>query len=208
MMMMSNSYMNEPGVVIIDYGAGNVFSVKNALQSIGVHSMVTDNHEWIRGAEKVIFPGVGAAGNAMFYLKERGLLEVIQGLTQPVLGICLGMQLLMEYSEEDEVNCLGIIPGLVRKISRKSGLRVPHMGWNRVSCMEDFPLFRGIAQAEWMYFVHSYYVSENPYSVGFTNYHESFASVVQKDNFTGVQFHPEKSAGAGLRLIQNFINLY
>lgn len=197
-----------PNIVIIDYGAGNVFSVRNALQSFGVDAIVSDDPDVIQGADKVIFPGVGAAGYAMNQLHDKGLVEIIQKLIQPVLCICLGMQLLMEFSEEDNTECLGIIPGRVKKISGLPGLRVPHMGWNRVKYSNEHPLFNGWSENEWMYFVHSYFVSQHPFAIGVTDYHKSFTSVIEMNNFIGVQFHPEKSAESGIRLIQNFIKLY
>ncbi len=209
-MIMSEEKMDHqiPNIVIIDYGAGNVFSVRNALQSFGVDAIVSDDPDVIQGADKVIFPGVGAAGKAMNQLRGKGLNEIIPRLTQPVLGICLGMQLLMEFSGEDNTECLGVIPGEVKKISGWQGLRVPHMGWNRVKYSREHPLFSGMSEHEWMYFVHSYYVSQHPFAIGVTDYHESFTSVIEMNNFIGVQFHPEKSAESGIRLIQNFIKLY
>ncbi len=207
-MQTKKSKIIDQKIVIIDYGAGNVFSVKNALNSIGMEAIVSDRADEINSADKVIFPGVGAAGKAMEELDNRSLTKVIQSLKQPVLGVCLGMQLLLDYSEEGNTNCLGIIPGEVKKFDPFSGLRVPHMGWNRVCYSDKHPLFHGLTGNEWMYFVHSYYVGDHPNAIGITEYQNSFTSVIEKDNFTGVQFHPEKSADSGLRLLQNFIELY
>lgn len=200
--------MKNQKIVIIDYGAGNVFSVKNALKAIGVEAIISDHPNEIQEADKVIFPGVGAAGNAMNQLNNKNLIEIIPALRQPVLGICLGMQLLMDFSEEDNTSCLGIISGSVKKFKPFSGLRVPHMGWNSVSFSKEHRLFQGWKGGEWVYFVHSYYVAGNPFTIGITEYQDSFTSVLEKENFIGVQFHPEKSAESGLRLLQNFIELY
>jgi glutamine amidotransferase len=207
-MQINKSDSKSQKIVIIDYGAGNVFSVKNAFKTLGVEAVVSDHPDKIREADKVIFPGVGAAGNAMKQLENKNLIEIIQRLQQPVLGICLGMQLLMDFSEEDNTTCMGIISGSVKKFRPFSGLRVPHMGWNSVSFSKEHRLFQGWKAGEWAYFVHSYYVAGNPFTIGITEYQDSFTSVLEKGNFIGVQFHPEKSAESGLRLLQNFIELY
>ena len=191
-------------IAIVKYNAGNIRSVKNALDRLGVESVITDDPETLRNAEKVIFPGVGEAGTAMDYLKERGLDKVLINLEQPFLGICLGMQLMCTYSEEKDTQCLGIFEERVKKFPPK-GL-VPHMGWN------DFietkgALFEDIGNDENMYFVHSYYVEVGDHTVGKTDYLIPFTSALEKDNFYGVQFHPEKSADTGKKLIENFLKL-
>ncbi len=191
-------------IAIVKYNAGNIRSVKNALDRIGVESILTDDPEQLRSAEKVIFPGVGEAKSAMNYLKERKLDKVLISLKQPFLGICLGMQLMCSYSEERDTECLGIFDEKVKKFPPK-GL-VPHMGWNNFNAVEG-PLFEGISKTENMYFVHSYYVEVGDDTVGETDYLIPFTSAMHKDNFYGVQFHPEKSADSGRKLIENFLNL-
>lgn len=191
-------------IAIVKYNAGNIRSVKNALDRIGVESILTDDPEELRNAEKVIFPGVGEASTAMKYLKERGLDEVIKSFTQPFLGICLGMQLMCNHSEENDTECLGIFKEKVKLFPPEE--LVPHMGWN------DFishagPLFEGISTVDNMYFVHSYYAETGEHTIGTTNYILPFSSALQKDNFYGVQFHPEKSADVGSRLLKNFLDL-
>lgn len=191
-------------IAIVKYNAGNIRSVKNALDRIGVESVITDDPKTLRDAEKVIFPGVGEAGTAMKYLRDRGLDQVITSLTQPFLGICLGMQLMCSHSEEKYTKCLGIFKEKVRKFPPK-GI-IPHMGWNDFAKVEG-PLFEGIAITNNMYFVHSYYAEVGEDTVGETDYLLPFTSALQKDNFYGVQFHPEKSAEVGQRLIENFLRL-
>ncbi|WP_421764349.1 imidazole glycerol phosphate synthase subunit HisH [Ekhidna sp.] len=191
-------------IAIVKYNAGNIRSVKNALDRIGVESVITDDPKELREAKKVIFPGVGEAGTAMRYLKDRGLDEVITSLKQPFLGICLGMQLMCAHSEEKDTDCLGIFKENVKKFPPK-GI-VPHMGWNDFIKVEG-SLFEGISTTENMYFVHSYYVEVGPDTIGETDYLVPFTSALQKDNFYGVQFHPEKSADVGRRLLENFLEL-
>ncbi|MEP0985409.1 imidazole glycerol phosphate synthase subunit HisH [Ekhidna sp.] len=191
-------------IAIVKYNAGNIRSVKNALDRIGVESVITDDPKELKEAKKVIFPGVGEAGTAMRYLKDRGLDEVITSLKQPFLGICLGMQLMCSHSEEKDTTCLGIFKEKVRKFPPK-GI-VPHMGWNDFKKVEG-PLFDGIDKRANMYFVHSYYVEVGPDTIGETDYLVPFTSALQKDNFYGVQFHPEKSADVGQKLLKNFLEL-
>ncbi|MEM7299335.1 MAG: imidazole glycerol phosphate synthase subunit HisH, partial [Bacteroidota bacterium] len=174
-------------IAIVKYNAGNIRSVKNALDRIGVDSIITDDVNELQSAEKVIFPGVGEAGTAMEYLKSRGLDKVLVDLKQPFLGICLGMQLMCAHSEEKDTTCLGIFDEKVKKIPPK-GL-VPHMGWNDFTKTEGV-LFEGIDNNENMYFVHSYYAEVGVHTVGKTDYLIPFTSALQKDNFYGVQFHP------------------
>ena len=191
-------------IAIVKYNAGNIRSVKNALDRIGVESVITNDPEILNNAEKVIFPGVGEAGTAMSYLRERGLDEVIISLMQPFLGICLGMQLMCSHSEEKDTTCLGIFKENVRKFP-SNGI-VPHMGWNDFT-KADGPLFEGIAKTDNMYFVHSYYAEVGEDTVGVTDYLVPFTSALQKNNFYGVQFHPEKSADVGQKLLENFLKI-
>jgi len=191
-------------VVIIDYNAGNTCSVQFALERLGIAPLLTGDAEQILKADKVILPGVGSAGSAMQQLKEKGIDKVIAGLQQPVLGICLGMQLLCSYSEEQDTKCLGIFEETVRRF--KGDGKVPHTGWNNIDQLNS-PLFSGIAEGAFMYYVHSYYIPVNKYTIASTEYIQSFSGAVNKDNFYAVQFHPEKSGAAGSRIIQNFLAL-
>lgn len=190
-------------VAIIKYNGGNTRSVLYALERLGVTATVTNDTEQIRKADKVIFPGVGEAGSAMHFLKEYSLDGLIQSLTQPVLGICLGMQLMCNSSKESNTTCLGIfdVP-----VIRFTGEKVPHMGWNTVSNSNHSVLLKNITDP-YFYFVHSFYAPILKDTVATTFYGSSFSSILQKDNFYGVQFHPEKSADAGSILIENFLNL-
>ena len=190
-------------VAIIDYGAGNVFSVATALERLGVRVCITREEKTIRRADRVIFPGVGQAEAAMHRLAETGLKEVIPTLGQPVLGICLGMQLMCRHSEEGQVDGLGIFPLEVRRFP--AGMKVPHMGWNTLSELRS-PLFEGLPQEAWMYFVHSYYVPENDRAAACTRYGLRFAAALEHENFFGCQFHPEKSSVGGRRVLENFLS--
>lgn len=189
-------------IVIIDYGAGNVFSVQTALQRLGYKATVSCGETEIRQADRVIFPGVGQASAAMDRLKKTGLDGVIPRLTVPVLGICLGMQLMCAYTEEERTEGLGIFPLNVKKMSGL--LKVPHMGWNTIFDLES-NLMEGIGPGERVYFVHSYYVPDSSYTIARCEYSFPFAAAVRKDNFYGCQFHPEKSAGIGERILKNFL---
>lgn len=191
-------------VAIIDYDAGNVRSLQFALERLGVASVLTADPEVIQAAEKVIFPGQGAAASAMKKLKQTGLDRLIPQLKQPVLGICLGMQLLCDATEEGEVNGLGIIPGKVVRFSNK--VKVPQMGWNTISNLQ-IPLFKQIKEGDFMYLVHSFYVPLCDATIAQSDYDGSYSVALQKDNFYGVQFHPEKSSKAGSQLLQNFLAL-
>ncbi|MFQ5446452.1 MAG: imidazole glycerol phosphate synthase subunit HisH [Saprospiraceae bacterium] len=197
-------------IVIVKYNAGNTQSVLNAFERLGYDARLSDDPAEISGADRVIFPGVGEASSAMAYLRQRGLDSVIRQLTQPVLGICLGMQLLGDFSEENATECLGVIPGNVGKIpaATASGerLKVPHTGWNTVET-NGHPLFRGIPGGSFFYFVHSYAMAPGGHTIGRTEYGRPFASAIHRQNFYGVQFHPEKSAGVGEQLLKNFINI-
>lgn len=191
-------------IAIVKYNAGNIRSVKNALDRLGVPSVITDHPEELKAAEKVIFPGVGEAGSAMSYLTERGIDKVLKELKQPFLGICLGMQLMCAHSDEKNTPCLGIFREKVRKFPPR-GI-VPHMGWNNFNTVKG-PLFEGLNTEANMYFVHSYYAEIGDDTVGVTDYLIPFTSALEKDNFYGVQFHPEKSADEGNRLLENFLKL-
>jgi glutamine amidotransferase len=189
-------------VAIVRYNAGNVQSVINALERIGASYTVTDDPRELQAADRVIFPGVGEASTAMTYLKNTGLDVTIREMTQPVLGICLGMQLLCERSEEGDTECLGIVSGRVQRFSIKE--KVPHMGWSQVTAL-DHPLFCGIPERSYFYFVHSYRVEQNDCTVARCDYGEAFSAAVARRNFVGVQFHPEKSAEIGEKLLRNFM---
>ena len=194
-------------LTIIKYNAGNIQSVLYALERIGVSATVTDDHELIRNADKVIFPGVGEASSAMRYLKERGLDEVLINLKQPVLGICLGMQLMCSYSEENDTPCLGIFDEKVKKfISSGGDYKIPQIGWNTIYNLKT-PLFNGLNENSYCYFVHGYYAALGDHSIATTNYTLPYSSGLHKNNFYGVQFHPEKSADAGEQILRNFIEL-
>ena len=191
-------------IAIIDYDAGNVKSVQNALKKLGFEAEITSDIETIENADKVIFPGVGEASSAMKKLQERGLDAVIQNLKQPVLGICLGMQLMCNASEEGNTKALGIFDCEV-KLFPNSDI-VPHMGWNNVSEMKG-KLLENISDTDNFYFVHSYYAEKNENTVATTDYSESYSTALQKDNFFGVQFHPEKSGVFGSKILENFLKL-
>ena len=191
-------------IAIVDYGAGNIQSIKFALKRHGYEGNLTSNAEEIRAAEKVIFPGVGEASSAMRKLKATGLDKVIPELTQPVLGICLGMQLMCNYSEEGNTTGLGIFDTDVKKF--KGNVKVPQIGWNHIYNLKS-PIFEGIREHEYIYLVHSFYVPDCEEAIAITDYGIEYASALHKDNFYGVQFHPEKSSSAGERILENFLTL-
>lgn len=191
-------------IAILKYNAGNVTSVENAVQNLGYSTIVTDDVEALRSADKVIFPGVGEASSAMKYLKEKGLDQVIRALTQPVLGICLGMQLMCDSSEEGETEGLGIFDAKVLKFPATA--LVPQMGWNNFTSLKG-KLFDGINLENDCYFVHSYYAEICPDTVAVTDYILPFSAALQKNNFYATQFHPEKSAKIGLQILNNFLKL-
>jgi glutamine amidotransferase len=195
-------------IVIIKYNAGNIRSVLFALERIGAEAQVTDEPDMILSADKIIFPGVGEASSAMDYLRERKLDLLIQNLHQPVLGVCLGMQLLCAYSEENETCCIGIFNESVKKFSplKDPHLKVPQVGWNNIYDLKS-ELFTGVPQNSFAYFVHGYYVGLGETTIAKTDYIQPYSSALQKNNFYGVQFHPEKSASAGERILKNFIQL-
>lgn len=192
-------------VAIVKYNAGNTVSVANALHRLGVEPLITDSPDELRQADKVIFPGVGEASTAMRYLRERGLDAVIPALTQPVLGICLGMQLMCAFSEENATVCLGIVPYGVRRFVSNT-LKVPHTGWNRIERLSS-PLFGGVDEGSRAYFVHGYYVETGPETTAVTNYGEDFSASLTEGNFHAVQFHPEKSGAVGTRILENFLKI-
>jgi glutamine amidotransferase len=193
-------------IAVIQYNAGNVQSVLFALERMGVEAVLTSDPQLIRSASKVIFPGVGEASTTMGFLKESGLDQVIKGLTQPVLGICLGMQLLCRHSEENNVDCLGIIPQEVRLFRPQNGEKVPHTGWNSLHLSSNSWLGTEMENA-YVYFVHSYYVQEGPYTSATTDYILPFSAALQKDNFFATQFHPEKSGPVGQQILEKFLTL-
>ncbi len=191
-------------IAVIDYNAGNVRSVLFALDRLGVKAKLTNDHRQIRSAEKVIFPGVGEASTTMAYLRQEGLDALIRELEQPVLGICLGMQLLCTHSEENDTECLGIIPQQVLRFRPKQGEKVPHIGWNTINQLAA-DVFPNDLEGQHVYFVHSYYVEQGPFTIATTDYTVPFSSAIRKDNFIATQFHPEKSGFVGERILRNFL---
>lgn len=197
-------------VGIIDYKTGNLRSVENALYRAGVEYTVTAEPAILRSCSHILLPGVGDAGWAMGRIRKNGIADIIATFTQPVMGICLGMQIMCSYSEESDTRCLGIFPGKIGRIPEKSTegekIKVPHIGWNSVR-YNDNELFDGIRQDEYFYFVHSYCAEIDEYTAGVTVYGTEFGSVLRRDNFIGCQFHPEKSGTAGERLLKNFLKM-
>ena len=192
-------------VAIVKYNAGNTASVANALGRLGVEPVITDDAELLRSADKVIFPGVGEASTAMEYLCGRKLDDVIRSLTQPVLGVCLGMQLLCASSDENEAECLGLIPYRVRRFVGDE-LKVPHMGWNQIMGLRG-PLFERVSAGDYVYFVHGYYVEAGEETTAICNYGTAFSAALSYKNFHAVQFHAEKSGPVGGRILENFLNI-
>ncbi len=193
-------------VVIIKYNSGNVTSVRFALQRLGIDAILSNDHDEILTADRIIFPGVGHAATAMESLKQDGLHLLLPKLTQPFLGICAGMQLMCAHSEEGDSDCLDIVPMKVKRFPVVSGLKVPHTGWNTVHQLKG-ELFKGIPEDAYMYFVHSYYVEYGGETVARCNYGLEYSAAIQKDNFYGVQFHAELSSSAGSTLLSNFLNI-
>lgn len=195
-------------LAIVKYNAGNIQSVLFALERLGVQAKVTDDFAELQQADKVIFPGVGEARSAMNSLLEKGLDTVIKNLKQPVLGICVGMQLLFEHSEESDTECLGIVPAKVKLFRPKeaSNIKVPQIGWNNISNLKT-SLFKDVPENSYVYYVHSYYAEMNPYCIATSDYSVEYCGAVQKDNFYGVQFHAEKSAKVGEQILKNFLEL-
>jgi glutamine amidotransferase len=203
---MASSHKDQ-NIVIIKYNAGNIRSVLYAMERIGVNAVVSDDHDTILNAGKVIFPGVGEASTAMNYLKERELDVLIRQLKQPVLGICLGMQLMCSHSEENDTECLGIFPEKVKLFRREQGHeKVPQIGWNNIFQLKS-PLFEQVAEESFIYSVHSYFADQGPDTIATANYIHPYSAALHKNNFYGVQFHPEKSAATGEQILENFLNV-
>lgn len=192
-------------VALLKYNAGNIQSVSFALERLGVTFSITDNPEEIKKSDKVIFPGVGEASTTMKYLREQKLDKLVKELTQPVLGICLGMQLMCRHSEENNTNCLGIFDAEVKRFIPTMDQKVPHMGWNQLTSVNDW--INEKLENESVYFVHSYYVPVNKFTSAVTNYTVPFSAAMKKDNFYAVQFHPEKSAETGQTILENFLSV-
>ena len=194
-------------VAVVKYNAGNIYSVIHVLKRLGVEPILTDDATILHQADKVIFPGQGEASNAMKYLCEHGLDKVIKSLTQPVLGICIGQQLMCNHSEEGDVDCLGIFDTDVRRfIPQRHEDKVPHMGWNDLTNIKS-PLFKDIKEKDFVYFVHSFYVPVCQWTIAQSEYITPFSAAIQRDNFYATQFHPEKSGGVGQQIIKNFLDL-
>jgi glutamine amidotransferase len=192
-------------VAIVKYNAGNTASVANALARVGVEPVITDDSEVLISADKVIFPGVGEASTAMNYLRGRKLDEVISSLQQPVLGVCLGMHLLCSSSDENDTECLGLLPYRARRFSGR-GLKVPHMGWNQIKDIRG-PMFDGVSDGDFVYFVHSYFIESGDHTTAACSYGEKFTAALSYENFHAVQFHTEKSGPVGERILRNFLNI-
>jgi len=192
-------------VVIIDSGGANIASLRAALSRLGAASVVTTDHGVIRAASRVLLPGVGSAHDAMARLRMAGLDQLIPQLKQPLLGICLGMQILFERSEEGPANCLGVIPGSIGKLQAVPGRPVPHMGWNQLTQVRPDPLLDGVSSLDYVYFVHSFAAATSPATVAITDYGTALTSVARHDNFCGTQFHPERSGVVGARILANFL---
>lgn len=197
-------------IVIIKYNAGNIESVNNALQRLGVKAEITGDHKKIKAADKVIFPGVGEASTTMAYLKNEGLDKLIPSLKQPVLGICLGLQLMCKHSEEGDTPCLGIFDEKVKLFIPEPGMefttKVPHMGWNIITNLKG-DLFDSALENQYVYFVHSYYATVGKHTAAVGNYINPFSASLHKDNFYATQFHPEKSGPVGAKILENFLKL-
>jgi glutamine amidotransferase len=206
--IVQNGY--EGSNVIVDTGCANLSSVKFAVERLGFNAIITDDIALIERADKVIFPGVGSAKHAMENISDKGLIETLQNLTQPVLGFCLGMQLMAKSSEEGAngsiIKCLGIIPTVVEPLDAK-GNRLPHMGWNTLTNVADHPVLKGISIDDYFYFVHSFAAPISEYTIASCEYGSEFSAVIAKDNFIGCQFHPERSSALGSKIIKNFLNL-
>ncbi|MFU8860215.1 MAG: imidazole glycerol phosphate synthase subunit HisH [Cyclonatronaceae bacterium] len=192
-------------IAVINYKAGNLASVSNALERLGAEHLITNRIDELDRADAVIFPGVGHAQSAMKSLGENNLTEWLKDTQKPLLGICLGMQLFFESSDEGDTQCLGIIPGRLR-LFKGENVKVPHMGWNHFNNMSDHPLLQNITVDDYFYYVHSYYAPVTDFTTASCHYEAEFSSVVARDNFVGVQFHPEKSGTNGVQLLQNFLD--
>ncbi|MCL9685408.1 imidazole glycerol phosphate synthase subunit HisH [Legionella maioricensis] len=194
-------------IAVIDVSGNNLTSLTNALRRLGFDYVLTHDAKEIQKASHVILPGVGAAAYGMNSLREHGLDKVLTTLTQPILGICLGMQLLLEYSEEGDVDCLGLIPGTAELLTREKYYPVPHMGWNQLKWRQNSPLQQGLDSKEHVYFVHSYALKETQHALASCDYNQEFSAIINKNNIFGMQFHPEKSAETGMILLNNFLSL-
>jgi glutamine amidotransferase len=201
---------DNPLIIVVDYDAGNLYNVANALRFLEVEFKFSGDPDEVRRADRVILPGVGSASAAMRSLQQQGLDGVIRELEVPFLGICLGLQLLFETSEEDETQCLGVLPGRVERFN-SSLVKVPHIGWNQVEWLdsnENGALLKGIPQSAFFYFVHSYYAPlDEDLTLAMTEYERKFSSIIRQNNFVGCQFHPERSGELGLRLLKNFLKV-
>ncbi|NTS78763.1 imidazole glycerol phosphate synthase subunit HisH [Catenovulum sp. SM1970] len=194
-------------IVIIDTACANLSSLKFCIERLGYDVLVTADAAKIKAAKKVFLPGVGAAGAAMQIINERKIPEVVRELTQPVLGICLGMQLMTEHSAEGDVDCIGLIPGEINPIDAPEHVRIPHMGWNTLSTIPEHPLFEGITKDDYFYFVHSLCAAPSQFTLATCDYGQTFSASIAKDNFMGVQFHPERSGKSGAKIIKNFLEM-
>lgn len=194
-------------LAIIDNGGANIASLRFALERLGIAAVLTTDAKVLREATHVLLPGVGAAADCMDRLRAAGLVDTIRALTQPLLGICVGMQLLFEQSAEGNVQCLGLLPGRVKRLDDQSGLTIPHIGWNQLEFVKRTPLLADIEPGAHVYFVHSYCAPVSDATVAQCTYGESFSAIVQRDNVYGAQFHPERSARAGSVLLRNFLRL-
>ncbi len=194
-------------LAIVDAGGANIGSLRGALSRLGVEASLTADPATIRAADKLILPGVGAAGAAMTRLREMNLINVLRAATQPLLGICLGMQLLCEHSQEDDTECLGLVPAPVKRLARKPGLRVPHMGWNRVTATAAHPLVADLGPDEYVYFVHGYAVPVHGCTLAVAEHGGPFSAVIGTDRHFGMQFHPERSGAAGANWLKRFLEL-
>jgi glutamine amidotransferase len=207
---MANTIANRSNNVIVDTGCANLSSVKFAIERLGFTASITDDVEQIKAADKVIFPGVGSAKHAMANIIEKGLVETLQSLTQPVLGFCLGMQLMTKSSPEggkaSAIDCLGIIPTQVEPL-KAQGNRLPHMGWNTLTTIIDHPVLKDISVNDYFYFVHSFAAPISEYTLASCKYGSEFSAIIGKNNFIGCQFHPERSSALGSKIIQNFLEL-
>jgi imidazole glycerol-phosphate synthase subunit HisH len=192
-------------VAIIDSGGANIASLRAALARLGADSVVTTDHAVIQRASRVLLPGVGSAHNAMMRLRGAGLDQLIPTLRQPLLGICLGMQLLFDRSDEGPVNCLGVIPGSIGKLQSEPGKPVPHMGWNQLTQVRPDPLLEGVSSLDHVYFVHSFFAPTSSATVAITDYSTALTAVARHENFCGTQFHPERSGVVGARILANFL---
>ena len=193
-------------LALVDAGGANIGSVRYALRRLGVEAELTADAEAIRAADKVILPGVSTAATVMRRLRELGLVDTLRGLRQPLLGVCVGMQLLFEHSEEDDTPCLGLLPGAVRRLPAGAGIRVPHMGWNRLRVRRADRLLDGFEDGDYAYFVHSYAAPPTDDCIASSDHGREFAAVVRRGNVVGAQFHPERSAAVGAHLLSNFLH--